>query len=95
MSFIITLSKGELLTVKSLKSPDTIDGLIHTFTRRNIDYSVFIKSDCIDVWKDSNQRNTRTVSCYWDFLDHERKPMAKFLKQVIEALQTNDLQRTH
>lgn len=95
MSFIITLSKGELLHITSAKNPDTIDGLIHTFTRRNIDYSVFIKADCIDIWKDSNQRNTRTVSCYWDFLDHQKKPMAAFLKQVIEALQANSLQRAH
>ena len=77
-NLIITSKKSEV---------KTIDGNQYMFTRSNIDYTVFIKDDCVDVWKQNNQRGSLSSDCFWNGINNQGKPMAKFLKSAIDTIE--------
>jgi|SaaInl4_200m_RNA_FD_contig_111_217104_length_1291_multi_26_in_0_out_0_1 hypothetical protein len=58
----------------------------YNFSNRNIDYSMKIEEDgAISVWK--NSCRGMNLSVYVNGLDNmTRKPMAKFLKDIVEFI---------
>ena len=75
------------LTITARPNESTVDGLSHHFTRNNIEYSIFRKADCVDVWKTNNQRGSMSVDCFWDGVNNQGRPMAKFLRQALELIE--------
>ena len=61
-------------------------GISYHFSRSNIDYSIFKKADCVEVWKTNNQRGSISNDCFWNGINNQGKPMAKFLTQALEMI---------
>ena len=79
--------KSLIITTEETK--DTIDGLIYHFTRSNIDYSLFIKEDCVDVWKINRQRGLRSNDRFWNGFNNQNKEMPAFLRTVLKLISAN------
>ena len=75
------------LIITTKANENTIDGVSYHFTRNNIDYSIFRKSDCVDVWKTNNQRGSISNDCFWNGVNNQGKQMAKFLKQAMQLIE--------
>ena len=74
------------LKIRTEKNENTKDNLSYHFTRSGIDYSVFFKVDCVDVWKTNKIRGTISNDRFWNGINNQGKPMAKFLKMAIELI---------
>lgn len=75
------------LIITTEANENTVDGVSYHFERNNISYSVFRKSDCVDVWKTNNQRGSISNDCFWNGVNNQGRPMAKFLKQAMEMIE--------
>jgi len=77
-ALIVTAKKTEVKTV---------DGNEYNFTRNNIEYALFIKNDCIDIWRKNNLRGTISNDCFWGGINNQGKPMAKFIKAALKLIE--------
>ena len=71
------------MNITTQKSANTVDGISYHFTRNNIGYTIFKKADRIEVWKVNNQRKSVSNDCFWNGVNNQGKPMAKFLQKFI------------
>ena len=65
---------------------NTVNGMSYSFTRSNIDYTIFIKKDCIDVWKENKQRRSISNDCFWNGVNNQGRPMAKFMQDAVAMI---------
>jgi hypothetical protein len=74
------------LMITTEANEDSTTGLNYLFTRSNIDYTIIMDVDCVQVWKRNNQRGTMSNDCFWNGVNNQGRPMAKFLKQAVEMI---------
>ena len=77
------------LEIRAEKNDSTIDGLVYHFSRNRIDYTLFRKEDCIDIYKTNRQQCNTSCDRFWNGVNNRGQKMAKFLKQVIEMIEAN------
>ena len=65
---------------------NTTNGMSYNFTRSNIDYTIYLKADCVDVWKQNNQRGSLSVDTFWNGVNNQGRPMAQFLKTAVNLI---------
>lgn len=65
---------------------NTIDGVCYNFTRNAIDYTIFRKDDCVEVWKSNRQRMSTSSDCFWNGVNDKGRPMAKFLQDAMTLI---------
>ncbi len=65
---------------------NTVNGMSYHFSRSNIDYTIFVKRDCVDVWKQNNQRRSISTDCFWNGVNNQGRPMAQFLKTAMNLI---------
>jgi len=75
------------LVITTKEADNTLDGVSYHFTRNNIDYSVFRQASCVAVWKTNRQRGTTTNDCFWGGVNNQGRPMATFLRQVMQMIE--------
>jgi hypothetical protein len=75
------------LVITAETNENTIDGVSYHFTKNNIDYSIFRKADCVEVWKTNNQRGSISNDCFWNGVNNQGRQMSKFLKQAMEMIE--------
>jgi len=70
---------------------DTVDGNSYHVTRNKINYTIFVKNDCVDVWKKNTQRGSISNDCFWNGVNNRGQKMAKFLVEVLDLINDNNM----
>jgi hypothetical protein len=74
------------LQITTSTNNDTVDGMSYHFSRSNIEYSIFLLEDCIQVFKTNKQRRSSSCDCFWNGINNQGKEMAKFLKEAVDFI---------
>ena len=76
-----------VLEITTERNGDTVDGLSYMFTRHAIDYTLFFRDDCVEVWKKNNKRGGAISNdCFWNGVNNRGTKMAKFLNEAVQLI---------
>lgn len=86
------LSKMEKAEIKSRPFEGTVDKLVHKFSRNRVEYTLFLREETVEIWRENKYRNSLFKNVYDRNDLFGGKPMPKHIIEVAELIKlTSDL----